>query len=421
MRWWIAVFVSLAGCATVQPDAPQGSAVLMPAGKPSPQGARIERSGYATILSAPPSPFPAEAPPMPGQLDTLARRTSLGTDADRNRAWEEVNGTAAFQLEFQRLREVIARAESDTFLTVRLVRDPGVIGEFLFSGGGKETLAKYTDDKAFRAVDTSVDPIAFGRLEQTWLGRTEIAEASINLLGANSIDGTIEMNVGIEEPAFRAIAARRGWDLTDPRLRFTFAQPRPEPFAVAGLAGLVRAFPRENTSAAIRLLAKGTGTVVLKDGCFRHANDKGRAGDTLVMFARDSQLTLDGEGYLAIRSEGGERQYRIGELGSWGGPNGFSESDEDVRALREACGRDRLINLAAPQSERLFAMPEPLWVLDYAYSKGITYDAAWDRVTACMNRQMDRGRMPMEARDRCIQQYNGWDYTGDTLPPPPGQ
>ena len=126
------------------------------------------------------------------------------------------------------------------------------------------------------------------------------------------------------------------------------------------------------------------------------------------------------EGYLAVRTGDEGRSYRIGEPASWGGPNSFSEDDEDVRALRAACGDDPIINVAAPESERLFATPEALWVLDYAYSKNITYEKAWDRVIRCIEGHLDRGRRPLDARDRCIDQYNGWDYIGDEMPPPPG-
>ena len=420
----IVILSLLAGaCATLPApaDGPETAPAAMRAGEAvMPTGAKRGPGGYASIGPTPPSSLPQTPPPMPTELDVLARQTSMGTPAEQAAAWARVNGDAAFQQEFERLRDVLARHEPGNFITVRLVRDPGVMGEFVFARDGAATLAKYTADPQFRAVTTGVDPVGFTQLEQLWLTRTREDKAPITIIGSNAAAGTIELTVGIEEEEFRRLARRKGWDIADPRLEWVFPQPRPPGFADPALAALVRAFPRENAAAGIRLLARGTGRVVLQDGCFRLADTRGRPGPKLVMFARGSQLALDEDGYLVIRTPDEERQYRVGEPGSWGGPNGVDEGSEDVRALRRACGRDEVVNIAAPESEVLSAAPYPLWVLDYAYTKDIPYAAAWTRVIACMNRQMAGGRQPLAARDRCIKQYNGWEYREAELPPPPG-
>ena len=421
MRSLVILSLLLGACTTVPADRPAGTASVASSATAIPKGAKKEFSGYLTILDVPPSAFPSEPPPMPTELDTFARRTSLGTAEERERAWSEANGGEEFGREFQRLREIIEREEATNFVSVRYVRDPDVTGEFSFYRDGPGTLSKYTNDPRFRGVTVDNDPVAFAALKQLWAERAEDRSAAINGYGSNDTEGRIEFYVGIEEAAFQAIAKDRGWDVSDPRLDFRFPEPRPEAFGDRALRDLVRFFPRENEAVAIRLLAGASGRIVLKDGCFRLANDKGRPGEMLVMFARGSQLVLDEEGYLAIKTGDEGRMYRVGEPASWGGPNGYSEDDEDVRALRAACGDDPIINVAAPESERLFATPDALWVLDYAYSKDITYEKAWDRVIGCIERHLERGRSPLDARDRCIDQYNGWDYTGDTLPPPPGQ
>ncbi len=387
---------------------------------PLPRGAKRGASGFATIGAVPPSALPKIPPPMPTSLDTLARQTSMGTPEEQAAAWERANGTAEFQREFQRLRAEIESAEAGNFSTVRLVRDPGVMGEFVFYRDGPATLAKYTSDPRFRAVTTGVDPVDLAELQQLWSRRMEEKASTISMMGSDG-EGRLELAVGIEEAEFRQLAREKGWDISDPRLDFRFPGPRPQPFLAPALESLVRFFPRENNEAAIRLTALGRGRVVLEDGCFRMADARGRPGDSLVMFARDSQLGLDEQGYLVVRTGNEDRVYRIGEPGSWGGPNGYDEDSEDVRALRKACGNDEIVNIAAPQSSVLFAAPDPSWVLDYAYTKDITYERAWARVISCMERQIERGREPMDARDRCVQQYNGWDYRGEELPPPPGQ
>ena len=381
-----------------------------------PTGARMEPSGFASIGASPPSAYPADPPPMPTQLDVFARRTVFGSDDDRSAVWANANGTEEFQNMLFQLREQIAREEGDNFIELRLIREDGVQGEFLFQRNGDAALRKYTQDPRFVAATAGYDAAELRRLQTLWQGR--MGDGAISGLSMDTFKGKIEIDSGLTEGEFRALAARKGWEIDNPLLSFTFAPGQPGAFADAGLKRLVRAFARENTQVGIRLTALGTGRILLEDGCFRLADQSGKPTDMLVMFAYGSQLVRDEEGYLTVRT--GEELYRIGEQGAWGGPNGVDEKNPEVRALRKACGDDEIMNVAAPQSERLFALPYPLWVLDYAYTKDITYDAAWDEVIVCIEGQEKRGNSGLSARDACIDQYNGWDYTGEELPPPPG-
>lgn len=382
-----------------------------------PNGAVLQPSGYVSIGLTPPSAFPEDPPPMPTQLDVLARQTSFGTDKQRGLAWENANGSEDFQNTLFQLRDQIERAEGDNFIEVRLIRENGVQGEFLFARDGEQTLRKYTADERYVAKTADYQPARLRALREVWVKR--MGEAGIGGLSANMFEGTIEIESGLEEAEFRELAARKGWQIDDPLLDFRFAPGKPPAFTEERLESLVRAFAREDTEVTIRLTALFTGRILLDDGCFRLADENDRPGDKLVMFARQSQLMRDSEGYLAVRT--GDEFYRVGEEGAWGGPNGVDESNPEVRRLRRACGNGEIVNVAGPQSERLFSLPYPLWVLDYAYTKDMTYDAAWDEVIACIEQQEKHGRRGLDARDRCIKQYNGWDYTGEELPPPPGQ
>ena len=404
--------VILAACTT----APGGSE---PAGEGNlalPTDAVIQPSGYASIGLTPPSAFPKDPPPMPTQLDVLARQTALGSNQDRDQAWTNANGTEEFQNTFFQLREQIARAEGANFIEAHFIREDGVQGEFLFQRDGEATLREYTHDPRFVASTANYDAARLRSLRQQWLDR--MGEGAINGLSADTFTGKIEINTGLEEAEFRALANRKGWDVDDPMLAIAYAPSKPAAFSDPSLETLVRVFAREENEVTIRLTALGTGRIVLDDGCFRLAGSDGKPGDMLVMFARQSRLVRDEEGYLAVQT--GDEHYRIGEAGAWNAPNFVDEKAPDVRALRKACGDDEIVNVAGPQSERLFALPYPLWVLDYAYTKDITYDAAWDEVIACIEREEERGRRGLSARDACIDQYNGWDYTGEELPPPPG-
>jgi hypothetical protein len=102
----------------------------------------------------------------------------------------------------------------------------------------------------------------------------------------------------------------------------------------------------------------------------------------------------------------GERRYRIGETGSWPGPNTVDEEDPDVRELRRQCGSGPVTNVAEPQSERLFSLPFPEWVADFARARAVPYRQAWKQVIACMKREEARGRSGLDLRDRCIRQFN---------------
>lgn len=81
---------------------------------------------------------------------------------------------------------------------------------------------------------------------------------------------------------------------------------------------------------------------------------------------------MDQQGYLVVLSEGGRRRYRIGELGSWPGPNTVDETDPDVRELRRQCGSGPVTNVAEPESERLSGVPYATWITDYARTQSLS-------------------------------------------------
>lgn len=369
-----------------------------------PSGARMSPGGYLTILEAPASPFPDEPPPEPQVVDDFARRTSSRDPAVRAKAWEDANGSPAFQAELQRLRQVIAREEPDNFVEVRLVRDPAVAAEFWFKREAAQTLARYTSDPRFRPRQGGLNQAELARLQALWVGRSGEG-ALITTVGVDPFTGTVEMSIAVEEAEFRRAAAQRAWVL-GPEVTLHFPKPRLAAFADPALERYVRVFPRESNAKGIQLLAGSTGRIVLEDGCFRLASRAAGEQGPLVLFGRDTQLALDWQNYLVVLGEEGGRRYRIGEIGSWPGPNGVEETDPQVQALRRHCGGGAIVNVAEPQSERLFGLPDPAWVADHARAKSLTYRKAWGVVIECMERQEGRGRRSIEARDRCIDQFN---------------
>jgi hypothetical protein len=374
------------------------------AGDALPTGARLSPTGYFTIREVPPSPFPEDPPPEPQLVDDLARRTSSRDPAVRARAWEEANGSAAFQAELKRLRETIAREQPDNFVEVRIVRDPAVAAEIWFKRDAARTLARYTANPLFRPRQGGISAAELQRLQSLWAGRAGRGEV-INLIGVDPISGSVELGIAVEEAEFRRIAAERGWEL-GPNLKLSFPRQRPPAFTQPSLARYVRALARETKAKGIQLTAGYSGRIILEDGCFRLASRKPGETGPLVMFGRETQLGLDEQGYLIVSGEQESRRYRIGETGSWPGPNMVDEEDPEVRELRRQCGGGAVTNVAEPHSERLFSLPDPQWVADYARARSLPYRSAWDEVISCMKREEARGRRALELRERCIRQFN---------------
>jgi hypothetical protein len=400
MTAWRSILVGLllSGCTLVTP----GAGSVDPSGAALPTGSRLSSAGYLTVLQAPPSPFPDAPPPEPKVVDDFARRTSSPDPLVRARAWEEANGSPEFQRELQRLREVLAREEAD-FVDVRLVRDPSVAAEIWFKRDAARKLARHTSNPLFRPREGGLDADEQERLRSLWAGRAGGGDL-INLFGVDPFTGVVELGIAVEEAEFRRAAASRGWEL-GPQVKLSFPPPVPPAFAAEGLERRVRTFARESRAKGVQLTAGSVGRIVLEDGCFRLAGSRGEPGP-LVLFGRETQLSLDRQGYVVVLGEGGRTRYRVGEVGSWPGPNTVDENDPNVRELRRRCGGGPISNVAEPESRRLFSAPYAEWVADYARARSLSYQQAWREVIACMEREERRGRSSPQARDRCIRQFN---------------
>lgn len=315
-------------------------------------------------------------------------------------AWEEMNGPPALQQEIQRLSPLLPMNERGNFVGLRMVRDPAVAVEVWFERDAEATLAKYTSHPRFRAREGGIDPVEGMALNQLWWKRFDDARVPYGD-GVSNIEGTIDFDILVTEAEYREMIRGRPWvGDTDPRLRLTFAEPQPPAFADPSLEPLVRAFARREAATSIVLTSATIGTIVLADGCFRLGSPAG----PLVMFERDAQLDRDAEEYLVIRH--GEDVARVGERAVWGGYPQPRESEDDVRKLRRECGRGELVNVGAPEGLRLFNLPDPDWVADYARAKRLSYRAAWDEVISCMRRKERGAPEFLGARDACIDQFN---------------
>jgi len=322
--------------AAAEPEAP----------RPAPlRGARIEPSGYATILSAPPAPVPPPAPDPEPETVRIARERGISVaEAEARMNPDEATTTAAMEL-----RQRLATEARGNFIDLRIVRDPEPRYVFQFRRDGTATLARFTSDPRFAATEGGVPHDELAPILHEWLdrfGRHRLTTSG----SANPFDGTIEIHIGVGRSEYEAVAAREGWQLP-PNVKLAFA-PEIDPATVVAtdVAPFVRAFARQDVAPAIILTSLAMGRVILHDGCFRLNTPDG----PLILFGRNTRLHRDSAGYLTVSGIGEDGSARIGEEIAWGGYPGPVEDEPGVRLLREQCGAGPIRSIGVPTSAHVF-------------------------------------------------------------------
>ncbi|MDR7103610.1 hypothetical protein [Croceicoccus sp. BE223] len=390
--------LALSACATAPVSTPpSGNETAV--STPVPTGVTLGADGFWSVGDVPPTPFPGTVPAdlSEGEEDIIgkfARENGL----TREQAESRINGPPKLRAELARVAEAL-RAEPN-FVEYRMVRDPAVRIEVWFTDDAAATLARHSRSPYLVAREGGWNQAEQKRRQDLWQSRMEAGR--IGSLSVNGIDRKIELGVGTTEEQFLATARARGWDLADVESRYAKAQPAA--FADPSIAGHVRALAREATDPQVRMTALGVGRVVMEDGCFHLKAVKDEPGK-LVMFGYGATLDRDDQGYLVVRGPG-DAVYRIGETGAWNAPNFVDESSDDVKTLRAACGTDAVVNVGYPTSYRLFGLPFPEWVTNYAAARKLSRQAAWDEIVACVAREEKQGRLGLDARDRCVRQFN---------------
>ena len=400
----LALAFSVTGCAPLGDGVapPTASDAHVSPGPALPVDGLLSPNGYLTVQGAQPSPFPMAVPDdRTGEdaIDRYARENGL----TRSQAEAAINGPPELRQEIARIADNIRRDQAGNFGGFVMVRDPSVRMEVWFERDAAATLARYTASPLFVAREGGINLAEQGRLGAIWTERMRSTRA-IGSLATDTASGKIEIGTTIPEADFRALAAREGWEL-GPQYALSFAPDQPPAFADPTLRSLIRVFAREDMAPVSRNSALFTGRIVLDDGCFKVRMRDG--SEKLAMFGYMAQLGYDEHGYLVIKRPGNSAsQYRIGEEGAWGGPAGFSPDNPAVADLRRACGSGEIVNVTEPASNRLFGLPAPDWVSDYARVNGLSRQDAWDEIIECMAREEVRGRKGIDARDRCVSQFN---------------
>lgn len=250
-----------------------------------------------------------------------------------------MNPDEAAQKSAQMLSRRISVAERGNYVGMRVVRDPGPRFAFQFRRNAAATLARYTQDRRFTARGGGLTKAELQPVFDTWWKRFE----PYRLVGGGAVyqfDGVVRFDMNVDEAQFRKIAERERWVLPK-RLQLRFAPPRNSRSIDPALTRFFRVFPRQDRLPAISLAALLSGRVILRDGCFRLAD---QAGEPLVIFNRDAELGVDAQGYMILGSTGSAGSgRRVGERIQWGGPQGYSEADPNVKLLREKCGTGPIV------------------------------------------------------------------------------
>lgn len=354
-----------------------------------PMGATIERSGFATIASAPASPFPDQLPPPDARpKDERGYYAQLAGISDAEAA-KRLREQRASRPAFERLLATLRRREAGNFTDARLIHKPDWAYMFYFKRDPERTLAKYIKRPHFKAARARYSTAELRALAGPWVERFE----SHRLLGGHGTDATfgeVRMDLVVSEAEFRSIAAREGWAIPE-AIKLEFASGVDGPAVAPGLQPLVRIFPHSDRALGATNQALLGGRIVLRDGCF-YVTGPDRP-PSLAYFAREVALGVDQQGYLSLRARGANPRHlgRVGEQFSWGGPIGITEEAPMVAELRKRCGTAPLEHVGVPQSARLFHVRP--WVVDaIAARRKISRAEAWRRFRACLEQRETTGR-----------------------------
>ena len=331
------------------------STVSLPGIAP-PTDAKIEPSGYATMLKAPPAPYDPplrtptgwEAPLPPGEtrrptddVEILQYRWDRGISLAQARA--EIEQLRADGPEARAVEAKARAAEPGNFVQLGIQRLPVASWKFAFKRDPVESLRRHTSNPRFVAELLPYTAQEADRLWAQWWPRVE-PYASYGGKGAEGIT----FGMKISEDEFRALPQFRDF-VPPPGVKLEFPNGPDLPRVTSDAAPSVRIFPQQRYFPGIilvRAIRHKEARITLRDGCLFF-------GDALVRLNRTAGLFRDAEGYLAIRDRADPAQphVRIGEPMEGGG--GYSEeiSEADRTAIASRCGNHPIVDLYSPKSK----------------------------------------------------------------------
>lgn len=321
------------------------------AGRLVPTGAKIERSGYATILRAPSPDYRKLVRPVPRGPQSAAELYAQEQGIPLAAAEKQVAEQDAMFSEYNRLAALLQQQESDNYLGAELVHGPNWHYRLFFRRDPEATLHRYTSNPRFRAARGGpYTAEELKRIVDPWAKRLSKAGLATHW-AVDATGGTAEFYVGVTEAEYRRIAQREGWGDPPTAIRMQFAK------SIAGapvdprVSRFIRSFASDTRATGIQLEAGFSGKIVLRDGCLRVEDAKGQLGP-LAYFHRETGLGIDPQGYLGlIDRRSGEFKGRIGEMFVWAGPNAFRENMPGLAELKARCGDGPVRHVGNPESK----------------------------------------------------------------------
>lgn len=306
-------------------------------------GPALKADGFATITDAPPAPFAVSAPEPP---KASTREQPAGD--------ERLSRVGRFQNEVrdevQALTETLRTRERGNFVDVYFENEgePHVV--FRFLRDPEQTLAKYTAHPGFLADRAGYTERELSAAMDFML-ETFREDRVILGGGTGNKRNRAVVEIGMREPEFRALVARKGVRIPEEvELHFTATRPASalnRPLA-PDIAPLIRIFPRNDRPVGALHAVNSTAKVILRDGCFRAAG--GEDDGALVLFPLGAQLFLDREGYLAFGETETRGYARVGETIVTPGTIGEVTAPELTRPIHKACGPGKVVKIHGMRS-----------------------------------------------------------------------
>lgn len=351
--------VLLAGCASVPPPPPPPPPPVTIHHPVLPTGASmIGTSTFATVLDAPPD-AQAVAAERAERQTRLKRRSwygqKQGLSEEQGRLAQAEQGR--LMMDFATLRNRLLREQPDNFVGAMLRHEPSWAYVFFFKRDPEATLRRYTTQPKFEAALSRFSEADRSRLIEPWR-KLWTAEGIPFGYGLDAIYSTMDVQLGISEADYRALAAMRGWGEPPEPIRLKFSAAPVLPAVDPAQASLLRGFAHEKYATLMQLEALGTGKLVLRDGCLKVQDHDGT--EKVAVFHLETGIGLDREGYLALVDRmTGKVRGRIGEHMAWGRPNAIPEKGMvGLEQLRAACPGE-LVNIGNPESNAIFRARYP--------------------------------------------------------------
>ena len=366
---------------------------------------------YPTIETAPSANYGA-APPPPDERPRGERSWyAQAYGVSEEEAQRRLRMQSEISEEVGRLRQRLETEERGNYADLWMEHSPQW-GMFVgFKRDPEATLRRYTSHPLFTARQVlfslaeleAAQSDAFAQLRRLGIP----AEG-----GAYVQDNEVRITAAIDQSEVDALVRSGRLRVAPPvRLSGRDALVPAEP-VTAEARRFVRILPQARHRTGMETSELNTGTIVLRDGCFRL--DGPGEDDPLAFFGAETGVRLDDRGALTFyrRGDGGYdgAPSRVGERMVLGGGAGREIDDAGtLAAVRAACGPGRIVYVGNPRSYAAFRVRHSAWRVDQiAQARRISREEAWRGLAACWAEE--------DARWDAIRR--GRPVASDVMPPP---